>query len=119
MPLHFYTRQIRKGEEQTDLRLLDITVGSGNKIFAPSWQMVKGLKAKTLSWEEYTKMFYQKMRKSYIKNQLDWNMLLGRDTAILGCYCHKNSNCHRFLLAEILQKLGAIYEGELENGNNY
>jgi len=102
-----------------DPRLVDITAGSMTPTWSPSLSMVKNYKAGTITWEEYTKMFYQKMRKSYIKNRLDWDMLLGRDTAILGCYCHKNSNCHRFLLAEILQKLGAIYEGEIENGNNY
>ena len=91
---------------------LDITVKSGNKAFAPTWDMVMGHKRGTVSDAEYVERYYALMRRSYREHRAAWDELLSQDEATLLCYCAKGKFCHRTLLAEILVKLGATYEGE-------
>ncbi|MFW5962556.1 MAG: DUF488 family protein [bacterium] len=95
---------------------LDITVKSGSKlgkVFAPSWDMVMGYKKGKISKDEYTKKYYERMRRSYVKETEKWNELLAKKEIVLCCYCKKGDFCHRLLLADILVKLGAVYEGEV------
>ena len=90
----------------------DITIMTGNKLFSPTWQMVKDYKAGKLSKEDYTTKYLELMRKSYNLNKDIWNNLLTKD-AVLACYCKAGEFCHRLILADILVKLGAKYIGEV------
>ncbi len=92
---------------------LDITVKTGNKAFAPTWDMVNGFKQGLLSEDDYTREYYRLMRDSYRKNRHEWDKVLTMDEVVLVCFCGKNSFCHRRLLADILAKLGGQYEGEI------
>lgn len=76
--------------------------------------MILGFKNMRLSEEKYTKLYYELMRKSYKDNKKEWKELLERKSVILCCYCHPDNFCHRYLLAKILEKMGAIYKGEIE-----
>ena len=106
--LKVYTSQYKyRGKNR-----LDITVKTGKKIFAPTWDMVMGIKHGTMSYEEYTRKYYQLMRKSYKENKNEWNELLNKDEVVLVCFCKPNDFCHRYLLAYILAKLGAVCRGE-------
>lgn len=106
--LSVYTSQYRySGEDR-----LDITVKSGNKLFAPSWEMVMGHKNGTLSDEQYISMYYDKMRKSYKNNKKKWQELLDKEQVTVVCFCGKGKFCHRLFFADILVKLGAKYMGE-------
>lgn len=93
---------------------LDITIKSGDKAFAPSWKMVMDYKNGVINEEEYTKQYYELMRKSYQSNRERWNELLSQDKVVLCCYCVVGTFCHRYILAEILTKLGATYIGDVE-----
>ncbi len=89
---------------------LDITVKSGDKVFAPTWDMVKYFKAGRLSWEQYEAMYYNRMRNSYRENRARWDEVLTMDEVILVCYCETDDNCHRRLLKEYFVKCGAKEE---------
>jgi len=91
---------------------LDITVKTGSKIFAPSWQMVMDYKNGDLSKTEYIKQYIDMMRFSYKNNLEEWKKLLNMKKVTLVCYCKPGNFCHRVLLAEILEKCGAKYIGE-------
>ena len=85
---------------------LDITVKSGDKVFVPTWDMVKYLKAGRLSWESYEEMYHHRMRNSYRDNRARWNEVLSMGEVVLVCYCETDEHCHRRLLAEYLAKCG-------------
>jgi uncharacterized protein YeaO (DUF488 family) len=107
--LKIYTSQYRYNGKNR----LDITVKSGSQIFAPTWDMVIKFKKGLMIEEEYTKEYYKLMRKSYKNNREKWDQLLNQDEVVLVCFCKKGSFCHRYLLAEILVKLGAEYKEEI------
>lgn len=91
---------------------LDITVKSGDRAFAPTWDLVMSFKKRQISQDEFKDMYYQLMRKSYIQNRPRWDDLLSQSEVTLVCYCPPGQFCHRFVLAEILKKIGAQYKGE-------
>lgn len=91
---------------------LDITVKSGDKAFAPTWKIVMDYKNYKISKEEYTDKYYQLMRKSYNENRDRWNDLLNQEEVVLTCFCREGF-CHRYLLKDILVKLGAADMGEI------
>ena len=93
---------------------LDITVKSGDKVFAPTWKMVMDYKNGKIDEEEYTLQYYELMRESYRKNRYRWNELLNQESVTLCCFCTQGTFCHRYLLADILVKLGAKYISEIE-----
>ena len=92
---------------------MDITVKSGIKMFAPTWDMVMGYKDGRISEEEYTEMYYNLMRQSYRTNREEWDKELSREKLVLFCYCKAGEFCHRLLLKDIFMKLGAEDGGEL------
>lgn len=94
---------------------LDITVKSGDRTFAPTWDMVKYFKAGRLGWEQYKGMYHYRMRASYQKNRARWNEVLAMDEVVLVCYCETDDYCHRRLLKEYLVKCGAEIEKEENN----
>jgi hypothetical protein len=110
-----YTAQYRyPGQDR-----LDITV-KGNcpagKIYAPTWEMVRGLKAGTLSEEEYTGQYYNilidrwQRAGSEMLNLVD--MVRDRDLTVV-CFCPPGAFCHRHLLVKFLQhNWAAEYGGE-------
>lgn len=81
---------------------MDITIKSGNKAFAPTWDMVMGYKNKTISEDQYTTQYLQMLNDSYKKNKSEWDKLLAMESVTFVCYCPKNNFCHRHLLAEYL-----------------
>ncbi|MCL6559472.1 MAG: hypothetical protein K6U74_11870 [Firmicutes bacterium] len=96
---------------------LDITVKSGDKTFAPTWDMVMAYKSGKITQEEYTEMYYALMRRSYQNNRRRWEEVLAMDKVVLVCFCRAGDFCHRLLLAGILEKLGAEYCGEINLSN--
>ena len=100
----------------TRYNLVDITVKSGNNIFAPSWEIVNNVKSGKITEQEYTKAYQIMMRNSYLCNKPQWqhlSKLASEDNVIFLCYCPAGDFCHRLLLAEMFVKLGNLYGGEL------
>ena len=97
----------------------DITVKSSYghaKKFAPTWDMVMGIKNNTMSQEEYTKQYKQILNNLDIKWVKEYIVSVGAYGGItLVCFCPKGSFCHRYILAEWLEQNGiGKYMGERE-----
>ena len=99
--------------------LFDITVKSAkNPAFTPTWNMVNGVKADSkcgfsITIQEYTDEYRTMMLLSYKNYRADWDRLISMVNPVLACFCGSDDFCHRFLLADMLVKLGCIYDGEL------
>lgn len=92
--------------------VLNTTVKSGSglgKVFAPTWDMVMGVKQGKLTWEAYTEGYTQSMRRRYAQIPAAFLEALSCDELIVCCYCkdtHATTrHCHRYLLVEILEKV--------------
>ena len=112
---NIYTVQIsvanQLGLTQND-SYLDITVRSGNKAFAPTWDIVMAHKAGRITDKQYILQYYQMMRHSYRASRKDWDTVLAMDEVILACYCHASKFCHRHVLAQMFVRCGATLKGE-------
>ena len=93
---------------------LDVTVKSGDKVFAPTWDMVMGYKKGSISWEEYTRQYTALMRQSYARNTARWLEVLAQDEVTLVCYCRDDEECHRRLLAEMLAAVARKHDIPVE-----
>lgn len=106
-----YTSQFR----YSGPRRLDITARTGSDLFRPPWELVMAYKNGNVSDIEYEKVYHTLMQDSYRNHKEGWHRLLSCDYTVLVCYCRAETFCHRLLLAEYLEKLGASYEGEIPN----
>jgi uncharacterized protein YeaO (DUF488 family) len=64
----------------------------------------------------YKARYTSEMRESYVRQRPAWDALLARSRAVLCCACTDSAQCHRFALAQILVKCGAVYLGEWQSG---
>lgn len=98
---------------------LDVTVKSGDRVFAPTWPMVMGYKNGTLSEAQYTADYVSLMTSSYRENKERWLEVLNMGEVTLLCYCKPGAFCHRTILAQLLEATGpslgieVVNEGEL------
>ena len=113
--MHIYTSNVRTKDPDA----FDITVKSGHKSFAPTWDMVNGYKSGKISESEYTELYINMMRESWHWKNADWKKLLSRKRVVLTCYCPAEDFCHRKILAKLLVKCGKYlklnvqYKGEI------
>jgi len=101
-----YTVQLAKWRlvKAKEIPLLDATLRSGNRCFAPTPKLLGDYKAGRISDEEYTAEYYSLMRTSYRVNKAAWDKLLSMDTVAIACYCKPGAFCHRHLLREMIEK---------------
>lgn len=98
---------------------IDISVKSGDSVFAPSWDIVMGVKNNTITTYQYTQAYYAMMRQSWNANRARWMEVMNMDKVVLCCYCAAGEFCHRHLLSDMLIKcckaygIEAIYGGEI------
>lgn len=96
----------------------DITAKSGDRVFAPTWQLVQSIKNSSITWDEYIVQYTELMRSSYRHNKQYWINLLQQSELTLVCFCNNSDYCHRTLLADMFVKVGCInnisiiYHGE-------
>lgn len=88
-------------------------------VFAPSKSLldralrIRKAKLETdETWAEYEAAYTKEMRASYRENRERWDALLAWPEATLLCFCNDPARCHRTVLARLLVKLGATYQGE-------
>jgi hypothetical protein len=110
-----YTAQYRySGQDR-----LDITVKGDDpigKIYAPTWDMVKGVKAGTMSEEEYINKYYDLLIVRAGTNTVDMHHLVETvklmDITVV-CFCPAGTFCHRHLMVTFFQHNWSIlYGGE-------
>lgn len=115
----FYTVQLSKAKKMKDFngKLYNITAKNGMIEFAPTWNMILKIKDKSITELEYGQLYTDLMRKSYQQNNQVWQELINSDIFAISCFCNETDFCHRFLLAEILEKCGCQYLGEWREEN--
>ncbi len=114
--VRIYTVQISKARQLeiiADPRFLDITVKSGDKTFAPKWEMVMNYKQGRITEEDYAREYYSMMRESYRNNRQGWDEVLSMEEVVLACYCRQDSFCHRYLHKDMLVKCGGEHVREI------
>lgn len=120
--MQLYTCQLGqwRAAKAAGAELLDITVRSGNRAFAPEWDMVMGHKDGTLSDRDYAGQYGEMMRRSLETNAGEWDRLLNSEAPVaIACYCRAGKFCHRHLLKILIERQCArrgipfAYLGEL------
>jgi len=101
------------------IKLIDITVKSGIKEFAPDIENLYKYKSGIMDMSEYGYLYNKKMIESYEKNIEKWRELEQYRNIAFACYCGPGCFCHRYLFANLfvnhLQQNNkrVIYQGEL------
>jgi hypothetical protein len=83
------------------MKLVDITVKSGIKAFAPHWFDLKQYKTGQMSEAEYTERYLDKMYESMQEDRAAWDRLSVYPYAVYGCYCKEDDFCHRHLFKNL------------------
>lgn len=95
----------------TGVLVSDTTVkGNIDSPFAPDWEFVKAYKDGVIGEREYTSLYTEKMRRSYLQRKEEWLSFLNQEKAVVACFCGPDKFCHRFLLVDILKKV-ALHHG--------
>lgn len=115
--MRLYTVQMSNWRQAAvfGIEVLDITVKSGDPVFAPTWDIVRGVKSGHITPAEYTRVYTQLMRDSYKANCGRWNEVLTKEAVALMCYCPDGAFCHRHVLADIFGKCASHYGLEFVN----
>lgn len=118
-----YTVQMAKWRlcKEKGIRLIDTTVKTGDPVFAPTWDIVMGVKKGSLTEAEYTEVYRDLMQHSYDTERHQWASLCLSDEPIaIACYCKSGKFCHRHLLLRYFEKIcnhhhiPFVYKGEIE-----
>ncbi len=108
--MHIYTAQYK----YNGLDRLDVTVKGQDplgKLFAPTWEMVMGIKNNTMTQEQYTQRYVQML------TLVEWEELglfaQQRGSVTLVCFCKPGAFCHRVILARCAATMcWGEYKGE-------
>jgi uncharacterized protein YeaO (DUF488 family) len=98
---------------------LDVSVKTGDLVFAPSWSMVMEYKYGNIDERIYTILYTERTITSAKVHRKRWLEVIEQGSVTLGCYCKAGDFCHREILSEFLkiaaEKLGyeVIMEGEV------
>lgn len=120
--MELFTIQMGKRFEaqKRKLRVVDTTVKSSDRLFAPTWAMVMEHKAAVAEHEAgrmtdeelkavndaYTAAYRRMMIQSWVKSRDRWEEILKSDEPIaISCYCQAGKFCHRLLLKDIFEEL--------------
>lgn len=97
--VRIYTAQLRRyrGDD-----LLDVTVKSGDSTFSPTWDMVRGIKNRSMGKGEYLEIYTRMMERSKEKERERWLEICNMEEVTVACYCRKGEFCHRYPLVDIL-----------------
>jgi hypothetical protein len=88
---------------------VDITVKGQDpkwKEFAPTWDMVMGVKKGTMSEAEYIKRYVAILARVSVAT---WDALLKMEEATFVCFCNEHEFCHRNILVHhMVESLGGV-----------
>lgn len=116
-----YTIQLAswREAEKLGIPLLDVTLKSGDKAFAPSKQLLLDYKNNEITIETYVERYKSEMRYSFKRNRERWREVCEMDCVAIACYCGGANNgdvlskegfCHRYILIELLD-YACVYFG--------
>jgi hypothetical protein len=115
-----YTGQMAKWRSYmaAGLPLIDTTVKTGESIFAPTWEIVQGVKSGRISEAEYTEAYVTLMHQRMRQYPHQWHTAVLASEGVICCFCTAFKFCHRYLLIDILENyclhhhIEFIYKGE-------
>jgi hypothetical protein len=107
MSFTIYTVQINnlRAAYQRNILSVDITVKSGSKVFAPTWDMDMSVKNGEIDQQTYVAYYDQLMKLSQENEPQAWGAILALDEVALACYCKPGVFCHRHLLKDKLMSI--------------
>lgn len=115
--MDLYTAQMARYRlaKERNIPYIDTTVKSGDKVFAPSWEIVSRHKAGTLDDRGYTEVYKHLMRESYGNNRSRWLEVARMPQVCFLCYCpactlERKVFCHRYLLVDMFERV-CLHEG--------
>jgi hypothetical protein len=114
--LDIYTFQLGKLENLlfSDIPYYDTTVKSGLWQLAPTWEIVMGVKSRTISEEQYTALYWDMLLQRYHMYPEFFDWLIAHPNIAFGCYCIAGKFCHRHIIVEFLKHITEVrYCGEL------
>lgn len=115
MILHTYQIAKWRKVDKLGIHRLDTTVKSGEALLAPTWNMVLGHKAGTISDSEYEALYIAMLEERIIAFPDFFDWLTARTEIALGCYCKAGAFCHRHLIVKFLKQITEVdYRGEIE-----
>ncbi len=89
-------------------RIIDVEY-KHDLMFSPKKETLNNFKRKSITWEEYTKEFYDTMEERKIKDYIMRNYL-DEDSICLLCSEESFKNCHRSLVANFFK---CVFECEI------
>lgn len=110
MALKIYTAHYRyKGQDR-----LDISVKTGNQVFAPTSDMVVSHKKKMISNKSFTRKYLNLLTNSFEFHRGEWEVLLGKEEVTIVCSENPDDDfCVCRVFAELVTGFcGAVYMGE-------
>jgi uncharacterized protein (DUF488 family) len=103
----------RVGHKDSTKTVLDTTVKSGSGlglIFAPTWEIVMGVKQGRITQQQYTDAYLEMLRERYRASQETFLAILAQDQVVVTCYCRAGAFCHRHIVVDVLEKIAAKHE---------
>lgn len=102
-----YTIQMARWRvlKNTGIEIIDITLKSGDRRFAPDSQLFNDYRYNGLSDQDYKDRFTNLMRQRYRQDPYLFDELLGRDKIALACFCGGDKPCHRYLVEDMMSKV--------------
>jgi len=105
---------------EAGLILMDTSVRSAPpiySIFAPTWDMVRGVKDGVLPYTDvtyteadYTRDYRRMMVASWNQKRRQWKEIMERKCVyVISCYCTPGHFCHRHLLNDIFKEISLKY----------
>ena len=89
-----------------DIELVDITVKSGIKSFAPEKSLVWAYKNGEVSEERYTELYVERVLHELTVSPSVFQTLLDKDHSIaVACYCKAGVFCHRHIFVKLLSDI--------------
>lgn len=111
--LEIFTSRRYSGPSVLDVSTRAVGVGA---IFAPPCEVAAlyGEPGNAHGEWPFHVAYMTAMRASYRAHAATWATVLARRVVVLVCDCEDESRCHRRVIAEILQKCGGHYNGEID-----
>ncbi|QXO09578.1 hypothetical protein pEaSNUABM11_00154 [Erwinia phage pEa_SNUABM_11] len=109
--LRVYTIQMGKWRKAVDMGipLLNITIKSGEAIFAPDWDFLMTYKDSAKGPEDeaaYTQAYAAKINRKLKEFPNKFSDIFNNSEIALACYCAEGKFCHRHLFVKVLKQLG-------------
>lgn len=105
-----YTLQLSKWRlaKAKGILAIDITVKSGNLLFAPDWDFLMAYKNSDKGPEAeaaYTAAYVAKLNRGYRENPQAFLDLFQHEALVVMCYCPEGVFCHRHLFVTALSQM--------------